>query len=277
MMNNKTESIHIIFNEFSKKTLTDNKELEIKANNIVSLDDDLRTGPLLDFNDSINKIEDRKEWLSKVLEKTIWAEKIVSNVEKDIEKLDEILSNEKSKTFYLWTGKNTRDIIGTARLISKLMKFNITIFITDFNKITIKNLKGNSFSPTSLVEIDSSQVHTIFKHFKKLEREQLIEWEELWRKVKTKNSLLRILANNREIKFKKETHFDNLLESFCNNEFQKTARVIAKTLLEIDFSVSDWFLNWRMKKLSEMKKLETNGELRDMRDYEVKITTYNTV
>ena len=64
--------------------------------------------------------------------------------------------------------------------------------------------------------------------------------------------------------------------SFCSNEFQKSARIIGGTLVETEFSISDWFLNWRLIKMSEMNKIETIGELKDMRDYEVRISTYNT-
>jgi hypothetical protein len=275
-MRNKTENIHIIFKEFSRNTLIDNKELNIKSNNIISLEDDLRVGPIsnLNFDD---KIKDRKNWLSNVLKKTNEVEKIVSNVEKDIEKIDTILNNENHKVFYLWTFNNALDIISTAKLITKLMEFNITIFIIDFNEITLQNKNGNSFCPKSLIEVNSSQVYKIFNNFKQVETEQLIKWESLWKKIEKENSLLRILDNNGNIKSEKETHFDNLLKSFCKNDFQKSARIIGETLVESKFSISDWYLNWRLKKLSEMKKIETIGELKDMRNYEVKITTYNTV
>lgn len=270
-MTSNTESIHIIFNEFSRRTLIDNKELNINTDTIISIEDDLRVGPVPNFN-SNKEIEDRKEWLSKILEKTIWAEKIISNVNSDIKKIDAILNNGKHKTFYLWTGKNALDIIGAARLITKLKKHNITLFITDFTEVTVLNKNGKSFSPKSLIEVNSCQIHTVFKHFKKLERAQLLQWEELWEKIKSNDSLLRIIDINENIKFAKETHFDNLLQSFCTSEFQKPARIVAKTLLKTDFGVPDWFLNWRLKKMTEMKKLETIGKLEDMRDYEVKIT-----
>lgn len=271
-MKNKTENIHIIFNEFSRNTLIANKELNIKSNNIISLEDDLRVGPIsnLNFND---KIKDRKNWLLNVLKKTNEVEKIISNVEKDIEKIDAILNNENHKIFYLWTFKNALDIISTAKLITKLMEFNSTVFIIDFNEITLQNKKGNSFYPKSLIEVNSSKIYNIFNNFKQLETEQFIKWESLWKKIESENSSLRILDNNGNIKPKKESHFDDILISFCNNKFQKSARIIGYTLVDSEFSISDWYLNWRLKKLSEMKKIETIGELKDMRDYEVKITT----
>ncbi len=274
-MENKPENIHIIFSEYSRNTLINNKELNIKNNNIISLEDDLRIGPISNLNS--NHITDRKKWLSNILKKTTTVEKNVSNVEKDIEKIDRILSNKKHKTFYLWTFKNALDIINTAKLIAKLIEFKVTVFIIDYNEITLENQKGNPFYPKSLVEVNSSHINEIFKYFKQIEKEQFIEWESLWKKIENENFSLRILDNNGNIKSEKESYFDNILKSFCQKEFQKPARIVGKTLIESDFSISDWYLNWRLKKLSEMKIIETNGELKDMRDYEVKITTYNTV
>lgn len=274
-MENKPENIHIIFSEYSRNTLINNKELNIKNNNIISLEDDLRIGPISNLNS--NQITDRKKWLSNILKKTTTVEKIVSNVEKDIEKIDRILSNKKHKTFYLWTFKNALDIINTAKLMAKLIEFKVTVFIIDYNEITLENQKGNPFYPKSLVEVNSSHINEIFKYFKQIEKEQFIEWESLWKKIENENFSLRILDNNGNIKSEKESYFDNILKSFCQKEFQKPARIVGKTLIESDFSISEWYLNWRLKKLSEMKIIETNGELKDMRDYEVKITTYNTV
>jgi uncharacterized protein len=275
-MENKTENIHIIFNEYSRNTLINNKELNIKNNNIISLEDDLRIGPISNLNSNRN-ISGRKKWLSNILKKTTSVERIVSNVEKDIEKIDKILSNNKHKIFYLWTFKNALDIINTARLITKLIEFKIPVFIIDYNEITLRNQRGNSFYPKSLVEVNSSHIYEIFKYFKQVENEQFIKWESLWKKIESKNSLLRILDNTGNIKPEKESYFDNILKSFCNNELQKSARIVGHTLIKSDFSISDWYLNWRLKMLSEMKKIETIGELKDMRDYEVKITTYNKV
>lgn len=275
-MKNIPENIHIIFSEYSRNTLINNKELNIKNNNIISIEDDLRIGPISNLNSNHN-LKDRKEWLSNILKKTTTVERIVSNVEKDIEKIDRILSTKKHKTFYLWTFNNALDIINTSKLITKLIKFKITIFIIDYNEITLENQKGNPFYPKSLVEVNSSHIHEIFKYFKQIETEQFIKWENLWKKIENENSSLRILDNNGNIKSEKESYFDNILKSFCPKEFDKPARSVAKTLIESDFSIPDWYLNWRLKKLSEMKIIETIGELKDMRDYEIKITTYNTV
>ncbi|GGD14947.1 DUF3658 domain-containing protein [Hyunsoonleella pacifica] len=273
-MKTKTENIHIIFKEFSRNTLTDNKELNIESKNIISLEDDLRVGPISNLN---NRVKDRKNWLSNVFGKTYFVEKTISNVDKDIEKIDKILKTENPKTFYFWTFKNALDIISTAKLITKLIEFNVTVFIIDFNEITLQNKKGNSFYPKSLIEVNSPQVYQIFKNFKRVETEELVKWKNLWKKIESENSLLRILDNNGDIKSEKETYFDNLLKSFCSDEFKKSARIIGETLIESEFSIPDWYLNWRLKKLSEMKKIETIGELKDIRDYKVKSTTYNTL
>jgi hypothetical protein len=56
----------------------------------------------------------------------------------------------------------------------------------------------------------------------------------------------------------------------CKENFQKAASVIGETLVDIDFIVGDSFLNWRLKLLALNEKIDTQGELNEIRDYEVK-------
>lgn len=274
-MNNQIENTHIIFNEFARTTLTNNEELNIKPSNIISLEDDLRIGPISSLKSKI-ELEARKSWFSKVLKHSIKKDQIVSNVEKDIEKINTILSNAKQNKVFIWSGNNSRDIIGAARILTKLKRLNVPLFMANFTEIILQTPLGKSFSPKSLVEVNSSHVYKIFKHFHHVNNEKLIECEKLWRKIESEKSLLRILDNNGGIKFERESHFDKILGSFCSKEFQKPARIIGETLVETKFGISDWFLNWRLIKMSEMKKIETIGELKEMRDFKVRISTYNT-
>ena len=47
--------------------------------------------------------------------------------------------------------------------------------------------------------------------------------------------------------------------------------MIFKPLADIDFAVSDSYLNWRLKELTVDKKLHFRGLLIEMRDYEVRL------
>lgn len=47
--------------------------------------------------------------------------------------------------------------------------------------------------------------------------------------------------------------------------------IIGQTLCDSDLNVGDSFLNYRMKQLAFMKKVEFRGELKQMRYYEVRL------
>ena len=45
------------------------------------------------------------------------------------------------------------------------------------------------------------------------------------------------------------SYFDPILLSRSNDQFMKAARVIGHSLVDMDFSVGDGYLNWRLKEL----------------------------
>ena len=143
------------------------------------------------------------------------------------------------------------------------------VFLFDFSNFSMKNIHGEVVYPRCLGATDLSRVEDPEKQFRQLTGEELFTFRKLWERVKSVNSLLWILDKD-QIMEKEETYFDSVLLSYCSHEFQSPARIIGYTLCDSDFNVGDSFLNYRMKQLALTGKVEFRGELRHMRDYEVR-------
>jgi len=253
------QNIHIVFGRM-RRTLIDSQAFDLNENQIISLDDNLNIGPVCDIHENEN-IQNRKDWLKTVFGDISYFDDILNAVEQDMESIETIVENAHNiDKIYIWTGYYVSEIISTARLIDHLSKIDKPIFTANYPNTPVKSTKGETIYPKALVQTATFQVKDIFKQFKLIDKDRLSYWINLWNKVNSENGELRTLNMNEQITTVNTDYFDSCLLSNCNENFQKAAMVIGTTLVDIDFSVNDSFLNWRLKQLA----------LDEIRDYEVK-------
>lgn len=264
------ENIHIVFGRIAKRMLIDSNVIDLNKNQIISFDDILNIGPTCDINAN-EDIQKRINWLQKV-----FGANPNTPVEQDIKSIEAIVKHaDNINSVFIWTGHCASEIISTARLIYHLSKFDKPISIANFNT-PVRSIHGDIIYPKALNQTATFQVKDIFEQFEIIDKSKLTDYISLWEKVKSENGELWICDNNGKINVEKTDYFDSYLLSHCNENFQKAARIIGETLVDTDFNVGDSYLNWRLKQLSLNGKIETQGKLIEIRDYEVKkITTAN--
>ena len=270
-MNKRSKKYHIVFGRMAKATLVESKQYDFDEVELVCLEDYLSFAPLCDLY-SVVDTEMRKIWISETVESSSVYNRILDAVDKDIETIKKLISNfAKIEEVYLWTGFDVSEIVGTARLLYYLPSLDKKIFITDYPNIPLKNIHGNTIYPPTLYTTASEQIEEVEKHFRLLSKDELKLRCESWASVLSENSIIRVLHENGTVSSENETYFDSYLLSNCRTEFQSAARVIGKTLCDIEFGVGDSYLNWRLKQLIAMKKLEVRGKLEEIRHYEVRL------
>ncbi|MFA7493268.1 MAG: DUF3658 domain-containing protein [Proteiniphilum sp.] len=268
-MNNK--DIHVVFGNSAKGLFIQSKKFDLDAIQLICLEDALNLGPICDL-DSVEEIKKRSNWWSKVFDdpEKMGEEKTFTLINKDVETIKRVVANYTNEKIYLWTGLVASEIISTARLLYHLQPLNNHIHLFDFSNFSMKNVRGEVIHPECLSVTDLCRVDDVKKHFRILTEEELLKFRQLWKKVKSENFLLWIVENGRIVE-KDETYFDSFLLSYCSSEFQHPARVIGHTLYDADFNVGDSFLNYRLKQLILMEKVEYRGELKEMRHYKVRL------
>lgn len=265
------ENIHIVFGRVGRKTLIDSNVIDVNKSQILSFDDILNTGPACDINAN-EDIQKRINWLQKV-----YGANPIPPVEQDLKSIEAIIKNVHNiNRVFIWTGYCASEMISTARVVYHLSKFEKPISIANFNT-PVRSIHGDIIYPKALYQTATFQVKDIFNQFELIDKNRLEDYISLWEEVKSGNGELWIYDKNGQINVEKTDYFDSHLLSHCNENFQKAARVIGETLVDTDFNVGDSYLNWRLKQLSLNGKIETQGKLIEIRDYEVKkITTANT-
>ncbi|MDD4821782.1 MAG: DUF3658 domain-containing protein [Bacteroidales bacterium] len=269
-MSLKKKDLHIVFFH-ADRTFMESGAYDPDDVLLFHLNDLLTMGPMCD-PDSMKGVEKRKAWLEKTFQNEMFSDYMLSAVDKDIATMAAITeAAQHVEDIYIWTGYNASEIIATARVMKYFMDLDKRIYILNFSNVQVQNSYGQTVTPKSLVQTASFQIRDVAKHFVKQQSSDLKKWGELWMKtICSEDSLLRILDKKGRICHKQVDYFDAILLSYVTKEFQKAARVIGPTLVDIDFGVGDGYLNWRLKELALHGVLEFRGQLIEIRDYEVK-------
>lgn len=277
------ELVHIVFGESSATTLGSAFELDEQLKgDILYFEDDLSVGPvfILDTKDGQAA---RKQWWMQLagIQPPVVAEgtpetPVVEEESVDQEKFRQLkarLKAEPEQEVWVWAGQNARDVCGYYWLVSQLYDFSGRIHIIYLNNLPFLNEKGSVFYPTHLHQILPKE----FLKAKKLARPiSLAEYEldgDEWSRMMNENGGIRLLEGGKKIKGEPATFYDKELVQQSGAEFQKASKVIGLVTGKLKYPVMDQFLGWRLKELVKQEALESKGELKTIRDFEVKQPT----
>lgn len=177
---------------------------------------------------------------------------------------------------WIWAGQNARDVCGYYWLVSQLYDFAGRIHIIYLNNLPFLNEKGAVFYPTHLHQILPKE----FLKARKLARPiSLAEYEldgDEWHRLMNENAGIRLLEGGKKIKGEPTLFYDKELLTQSGKEFGKAWKVVQQVTGKLKYPVMDQFLGWRLKELIREGKLESRGELKTIRDFEVKLPGENT-
>jgi hypothetical protein len=278
--------LHIVFGESSATALAGAFELDEQLKgDILYFEDDLSVGPLFILDTKDGQYA-RKQWwmqlagvqpqpVAEGAPDTQAAGAVVATEEAgDQEKfrqLKALLKSASEQEVYIWAGQNARDVCGYYWLVSQLYDFSGRIHIIYLNNLPFLNEKGGVFYPTHLHQILPKE----FLKAKKLARPvSLAEFEldgDEWSRMMNENGGIRLLEGGKKIKGEPATFYDKELVQQTTAEFQKASKVVGLVTGKLKYPVMDQFLGWRLKELIKQGKLESKGELKTIKDFEVKL------
>lgn len=279
--------LHIVFGQSSANNLKAAFELDPNlGGEILCFDDDLSVGPLF-ILDTPDGRRARKEWWTMMqaavpaaagtqaaLEVEPAAPETAVAVPEDVDPVRALkgrLREEEELSIWIWAGQNAADVCGYYWLVSQLDRFSGRIHLIYLNNLPFLNEKNAVFYPTHLHQIMPKE----FLKAKKLAREiSLAEFEldgDEWRRLMNENAGVRLLEGGKKIRGEAANFYDKDLMQPITQEFQKANKVIAQVTGKFKYPVMEQYLNWRLKELAREEKIEVRGDLKTMKDYEVKL------
>lgn len=266
--------LHIVFGQSSEANLKAAFDLDPQlAGEILCFEDDLAVGPLFILDTPEGRTA-RREWWNNMLEipAVVPAEgEEVAAPEDPVRSLKGRLREEEELEVWIWAGQNACDVSGYFWLISQLDRFSGRIHLVYLNNLPFLNEKNGVFYPTHLSQILPKE----FIKAKKLAREvSLAEFEldgDEWHRLMNENAGIRLLEGGKKLRGEPASFFDKDLLQATSKEFQKANKVIVQVTGKFKYPVMDQFLSWRIKELIKEGKIESKGELKTMRDFEIKL------
>lgn len=267
--------MHIVFQTEDVNTLSKSFELdESLRQNIIEVKDDFAVGPIQNIY-SLDSIENRKDWWRNVLSGGDYNGSVDTGLVDDQKAVGEIidaLENDENENAWIWVASNKHDVSGYYWLMSQLKDFVGRIYVLHLNNLPFINEKGSIFYPVNLSEIPPKE----FIKAKKLARQITLSEFELdpdeWMKLGNENKCVRILEGAKKLSQHGEDYFDESLLTFITPQWQKANRVISQFLSKAKQISGDAFMLWRLKHLVTSGKIESQGELKNMKDFEVRKT-----
>jgi hypothetical protein len=265
--------IHIVFNEADINVLQQAMELdESLQGSIVQINDDYAVGPL--GNIYLGEgIETRKAWWRTVLAGGDLDGAVDKSEKDDYKTAAELvgtLRRNDAEVIWVWAAQNKHDVSGYYWLLHYMKEFQGRVFILYLNNLPFINEKGNIFYPTWLHTIPAKE----FSKAKKLARPiTLSEFEvdpDEWTRLCNEDKGVRILEGGKKLVGHGYDFYDAELRKFVLHDWQKCSKIIHQFLNKAANTTGDMYLLWRLKTLVADGLFDAQGELKNMKDFELK-------
>lgn len=272
--------IHIVFQEADIQALEKSFELdETLRGQIIQIKDDFAVGPLADIFTS-EGMEARKQWWREVLAGGDYDGLVDTgrvDDQKTVKDLVAVLENEPDERVWIWAAQNKHDVSGYYWLVSQLKNFHGRIYILYLNNLPFINEKGHIFYPVNLFQIAPRE----FIKARKLARLiTLSEFEtdpDEWKKLCDENKDVRLLEGGKKLVQYDHEFYDEELSKFISADWIKVNKLINNYLSKTAHATGDAYLLWRLKTMIASGKLDAQGEIKNMKDFEIKAKAFQAV
>jgi hypothetical protein len=265
--------IHVVFQEADTNVLTQAIQLdESLQGDVMLIKDDYAVGPVKEIYTS-EGIEARKQWWRLVISGSEIDGKVDDGSVDDLKTVEAIkdrLSNDADEVLWIWAAQNKHDVCGYYWLMSQLAEFQGRVYILYLNNLPFFNEKGGIFYPENLFSIPPKE----FLKAKKLARpitpsEFEVDPDE-WRKLCEQDKYVRLLEGGKKLVQHDVDYYDTELKKFITGDWQKAGKIISQFLHKSKHTTGDIFLLWRLKLMLDTPELEVQGNVKGMKDFEVR-------
>jgi hypothetical protein len=266
--------IHIVFQKNDAEVLKKAFELDASLQgDVIPIEDEFAVGPLMDIY-TAEGIAIRKQWWREVLAGGDYDGLVDSGTVADdnatVAALKQRLLDEPREIVWIWAAQNKHDVSGYYWLMSQLKDFQGRIFILYLNNLPFINEKGFIFYPVNLFDIPARE----FLKARKLARPiTLSEFEidpDEWSKLCQEDKGVRILEGGKKLSQHPYAYYDEELRRFITGDWIKASKLIHQFLGKAKQTTGDAYLLWRIKQLVTAGELDVQGELKGMKDFEIK-------
>lgn len=272
--------INIVFQEADIEALKGSFVLDLTMQGeIIQIKDEFAVGPLRDIYTK-EGIEARKHWWREVLAGGDY-DGLVDNGtiddDKTVAELMYKLESNSDEIVWIWVAQNKHDVSGYYWLISQLKNFHGRIYVLFLSNLPFINVKGNIFYPVNLFEIPPREFLKARKLAKLITPGDFELDSDEWRRICDQNKGVRLLDGGKKLVLYDYDFYDEVLMNLVSDDWMKASKLIHGFFNKAKHTTGDAYLLWRLKQMIEAGKLDAQGEIKNMKDFEVKRFNTNTI
>lgn len=262
--------LHVVFQEADKEVLMKSFADDTSSqHDFVVVKDDYAVGPLTEFTEEGAEL--RKQWWTDVLKGGDYEGKAVVNEVNDAAVADQIISRLQSgEDVWIWAAQNQHDVSGYYWLISQLKDYQGQVYILYLNNLPFINEKGQLFYPHNLFQIPPREFLKARKLARPVTSSEFEVDPDEWQRLMNEQKGVRILEGGKKLVQADYDYFDKELLQLISADWIRASKVIHQFLSRNKITTGDAYLLWRIKQLVHDGKLDSQGELKGMKDFEVK-------
>jgi hypothetical protein len=273
--------IHIVFQHNDIEALRSAFGLDPSfSGDVIQILDDFAVGPLSGIY-AEEGIAARKQWWRDVLaggDYDGWVDNgKITDDNATVAAIKDRLRQDDKEILWIWAAQNKHDVSGYYWLISQLKDFQGRVFLLYLNNLPFISEKGQLFYPGNLFEIPPRE----FLKARKLARPVTLSELEIdpdeWQKLCQEDKGVRILEGGKKLTQYPYDYYDEELRRFIGGDWMKASKLIGQFLGKAKQITGDAYLLWRIKQLVAAGELDVQGELKGMRDFEIKTRTGSPV
>jgi hypothetical protein len=269
--------IHIVFQHADKVALEKAFELEPSMRGeVIRIEDEFAVGPIGGIY-AEEGIDAPKQWWREVLAggdyDGIVGDGSVADDMATVAELVEKLQQDPDEKVWIWAAQNKHDVSGYYWLMSQLKEYQGRIFILYLNNLPFINEKGQLFYPVNLFDIPAREFVKARKLARPITSSEFEIDPDEWSKLCQEDKGVRILEGGKKLSQYGYDYFDEELRRFITGDWIKASKLIHQFLTKGKQTTGDAYVLWRLKKLAAAGEIEAQGELKGMKDFEIKAKT----
>ncbi|CAM4292445.1 hypothetical protein BAMA_03700 [Bacillus manliponensis] len=250
------------------------KEANYNDHYVISFSDAFSIGPIqkLETEDGQNL---RQQWLARHLnaEDLYFEEEYLPAFQRSMRELQSI---PEEMPITIWKADNAHEHIGLCFVLAQLKgRKNVQVINTSKANNKLFSKEYNILATGELPPEKLAVMYETYKSSSLLEETVRIELEKEWQELSQHTEILKIWEENQVVAVN-ENYFDAFIiecaeQVDAKDNFCKSARIIGEVLGHLEQYIGDDFLEYRLRTLIEKGIFKSEGSLKAMRYYSVKL------
>ncbi|MCA0395862.1 MAG: DUF1835 domain-containing protein [Bacteroidetes bacterium] len=265
--------IHIVFNTADVAVLQQAIALEPSMEGpVLEIKDEYAVGPLADMYTGEGRAA-RENWWRSILAGGDYEGKVDDKEVDDFKTIAALvgeLRRNPEEIVWIWAAQNKHDVSGYYWLLHFLKEFQGRIYILYLNNLPFLNEKGQLFYPSWLHTIPPREYLKARKLARPITPSEFEVDPDEWQKLASENKGVRILEGGKKLVQFDYDYYDAELSKFITGDWQKASKIIHQFLSKGKQTTGDAYLLWRLKQLLADNKFDVQGDVRNMKDFELK-------